>query len=158
MKKVVSIDDIVPLMKEQINREGYVKFTPKGNSMLPTLRNNKDSVTLGKPNFPLKKYDIAFYLRDNGQYVLHRVVKKEKNDTYVMRGDNQFRDEKGLREEQIIGVVKNFTRKGKEYTQDEISYKIYCVVWCKTVKVRKVLRKLRRIAGKIKRKLLGIYQ
>lgn len=158
MKKVVSIDDIVPLMKEQINREGCVRFTPKGNSMLPTLRNNKDSVTLEKPKFPLKKYDIAFYLRDNGQYVLHRVVRIEKNGTYVMRGDNQFSDEKGLREDQVIGVVKNFTRKGKEYTQSELSYKMYCAIWCKTVTGRKVLRKLRRIAGKIKRRLLGIYQ
>ena len=42
MNKVVSIEDIVPLIKEQLNYNGTVRFTPKGNSMLPTLRNNKD--------------------------------------------------------------------------------------------------------------------
>ena len=37
-----------------------------------------------------------------------------------------------------------------------MSYKFYCIVWCKTVKIRKWFRKLRHIVGKIKRKLLGI--
>lgn len=158
MNKVVSIDEIVPLMKEQINRDGCVKFTPKGNSMLPTLRNNLDSVTLMKPRFPLKKYDIVFYLRDNGQYVLHRIVKAEPDGTYIMRGDNQFCNEAGLRAEQIIGVVKKFTRKGREYTGDEWFYKLYCIIWCRAVNLRRVLRRMRIIAGKIKRKLLGIFK
>ena len=155
MNKVVSIEDIVPLIKEQLNYNGTVRFTPKGNSMLPTLRNNKDSVTLKSPVFPLKKYDIAFYVRDNGQYVLHRIVDIPKDGTYTMRGDNQFVNEKGITQEQIIGIVEQFSRKGKEYSGTENFYKLYCVVWCKTVKIRKWLRKLRHIAGKIKRKLLG---
>lgn len=154
MNKIVSIEDIVPLMKEQIEKNCCVKFTPKGNSMLPTLRNNKDIVTLERPVFPLKKYQIAFYLRDSGQYVLHRVIKVEKDGTYVMRGDNQFFNEEGLRNDQIIGVVKNFTRKGKEYTGQEVTYRIYCVLWNKAVKFRKILRKFRIFAGKIKRKIL----
>lgn len=156
MNKVVSIDDIVPLIKEQLDKNGCIKFTPKGNSMLPTLRNNKDCVTLRKPVFPLKRYQIAFYLRDNGQYVLHRVVKVEKSNTYGMRGDNQFRIEKGVRENQIIGVVNSFTRSGKEYYGNERTYKFYCVLWNKTVKLRKILRKTRILAGKIKRRIIGI--
>ena len=158
MNKVVSIDDIVPLIKEQLDKDGCVKFTPKGNSMLPTLRNNKDCVTLGRPELPLKKYQIAFYVRDNNQYVLHRVVKVEKSNTYVMRGDNQFRNEKGVRENQIIGVVKSFTRNGKEYYGNERTYKFYCILWYKTVKLRKILRRIRIFAGKIKRKIIGIFR
>ena len=55
----------MPLIEEQINHSGFVTFTPRGNSMLPLLRNNKDTITLKKPDFPLKKYDIAFYKRDS---------------------------------------------------------------------------------------------
>lgn len=73
-----------------------------------------------------------------------------------MCGDNQFVNEKGITQEQIIGIVEHFSRKGKEYSGTEMSYKFYCIVWCKTVKIRKWFRKLRHIAGKIKRKLLGI--
>ena len=54
MSKKVSIEDVMPLIEEQINHSGFVTFTPRGNSMLPLLRNNKDTITLKKPDFPLK--------------------------------------------------------------------------------------------------------
>lgn len=78
----MSIEDIVPLIKEQLNYNGTVRFTPKGNSMLPTLRNNKDSVTLKSPLFPLKKYDIAFYVRDNGRmYYIELLIYQKTEPT-----------------------------------------------------------------------------
>lgn len=154
MSKKVSIEDVMPLIEEQINHSGFVTFTPRGNSMLPLLRNNKDTITLKKPDFPLKKYDIAFYKRDSGTYVLHRIVKVNGTD-YTMRGDNQFLDENNIRQDQIIGVVDSFTRKGIKYTGSEISYKIYCRLWVKTVSIRRILRIMRRIAGKVKRKIKG---
>jgi hypothetical protein len=43
---------------------------------------------LVKPEIPPKKYDVIFYRRENGQYVLHRIIKIKK-DGYVCRGDNQ---------------------------------------------------------------------
>ena len=63
---------------------------------------------------------------------------------------------KFLRDLQKLRSTGSGHRKGKEYSGTEMSYKLYCIVWCKTVKIRKWLRKLRHIAGKIKRKLLGI--
>lgn len=157
MNKIVSMDDIIPLMKEQINNNGEVAFTPKGNSMLPMLRSNKDIVTLCKAQFPLKKYDLPLYVRGNGKYVLHRVIGVEK-DSYVMRGDNQFLNEPDIREEQIIGVVHSFTRKNKRYNCDSRTYMLYCRIWVNTVEIRKVLRIMRRIAGKIKRKVLRMFR
>lgn len=157
MNKIVSMEDIVPLMKEQIINNGEVTFTPKGNSMLPMLRNGKDIVTLGKPQFPLKKYDLPLYEREGGKYILHRVV-DVNNDTYVMRGDNQFINEPGIKEEQIIGVVKNFTINNKKYSCDSRVYMLYCKVWVNTVRIRRILRIMRRYAGKIKRKILRIFK
>lgn len=157
MNRIVSMEDIIPLIKEQIENDGEVTFTPKGNSMLPMLRNNKDTVTLRKPEFPLKKYDLPLYVRDNGRYVLHRVVDVEKNG-YVMRGDNQFIDEHGIENSQIIGVVDSFTRKGKKYIVTSKKHVFYCRLWVNTVAVRKYIRMMRRIAGKIKRKVLRIFR
>ena len=154
MNKIVSINEMVPILKEQIEIGGKVSFTPKGISMLPLFRNNMDTVTLIKPKFPLKKYSIAFYQRENGQYVLHRVVKCEEQ-YYVMRGDNQYINEKCIKEEQIIAVVSEFTRKGKHYKITDKSYRVYCVLWTNTIWFRKCYKKARRLAGKIKRKLLG---
>lgn len=156
MNKIVSMEELVPLMKEQIENNGDVTFTPKGNSMLPLLRNNKDTVTLRKAQFPLKKYELPLYVRDNGKYVLHRVIEIE-NDGYVMRGDNQFLNETGIKDNQIIGVVHSFTRKNKQIDCDSVIYKLYCKIWVNTVEIRKYLRILRRLAGKIKRKVLRIF-
>ena len=63
MNKLVSIEEIVPIMKEQMAEGGKVSFTPKGNSMLPLFRSDRDVVTLSPPRFPLKKYSIVFYQR-----------------------------------------------------------------------------------------------
>lgn len=154
LNKVVAMEDIIPLIKEKINEGGKAKFTPKGNSMLPMLRNNLDTVTLAKPVFPLKKYEIPLYIRKNGQYVLHRVVGMQ-GDTYVMRGDNQFYNECGIEDEQIIGVVTSFTRKGKDYSCNSLSYRIYCKLWVESARFRIYYRRVRRFAGKVKRKILG---
>ena len=153
MNRLVSMDDIAPIMREKINAGGQVSFTPKGFSMLPMLRNNKDTVTLIAPDFPLKKYDIPLYVRDDGKYVLHRVV-NVNGHTYTMRGDNQLYNENGIRDEQIIGVVSGFTRKEKVIKTDKLSYRVYCVVWVNTILIRKLYKKVRRFLGKIKRKVL----
>lgn len=154
MNKVVAMDDIVPLIKEKIEEGGMATFTPKGNSMLPMLRNNRDTVTLAKPSFPLKKYELPLFVRKNGQYVLHRVVGTSQGK-YVMRGDNQFVNEYGIEEEQIIGIVTSFTRKGKKYSSDTFSYQIYCRVWVASVRIRYYYRRVRRFAGRVKRRILG---
>lgn len=157
MSKIISMDDMIPLMKEQLEHDGEVTFTPKGVSMLPMLRSNRDTVTLCRGQFPLKKYQVTLYLRDNGQYVLHRVVGIE-NDRYIMRGDNQFVNETGIREEQIIAVVDRFNRNGREYKCSSKRYIMYYKVWVNTVGIRKGLRRARRIAAKIKRKFLRIFK
>ena len=154
MNKQISIEDIAPIIVEQMKCGGKVSLTPKVNSMLPLFRNNQDVVTLSSPKFPLKKYTIAFYKRDNGKYVLHRVI-SEKNNIYTMRGDNQFINESGIEESQIIAVVNEFTRKCKKYTISSTKYKIYTFVWIHTLYIRLAYKMARRFLGRIKRKLIG---
>lgn len=153
MNKLVSMDEIIPIIKEQIGNDGKVSFTPKGNSMLPLFRNNMDIVTLSKPQFPLKKYSIVFYQRENGQYVLHRLVGR-KGHNYIMRGDNQYIDEKNISENQIIAMVSGFTRNGKSRKTTDFFYQLYCVFWVNTMQIRKAYKILRHISGKVKRKIL----
>lgn len=124
---------------------GEFVIYPKGTSMLPLIRQGRDSVTLAKPSAPLKRGDIAFYLRDNGQYVLHRVVGVE-DGLYIMCGDNQLALEKGIEPRQIIGAAVKIGRDGK-FVQDRLSYKLYCLVW-RSFFARRVFFKLRRIFSK----------
>lgn len=126
MNKRVSLDEIAPLIRETLESDGSVSFISSGTSMLPTLRNRKDTVTLVKPHERLKKGDVPFYQRDDGRYVLHRVVYiNDKDGTYVMRGDNQWTNEYNIRHDQIIGVLSEITRNGKTYSVNGRSYRFY---------------------------------
>ncbi len=114
---------LVPIMKEQINMGRTVRFKPRGTSMLPLIRQGRDSVTLEKINRPLKRNDIVFYQRDNGQFVLHRIVRI--GDTITCSGDNEYTFEKNLRHDQMFAVVCKFSRDDKEYSVNCLPYRLY---------------------------------
>ena len=137
-QKNVRLAQLDPLIRQLLEAGQQVKFTPHGSSMLPMLRDGKDTVTLTKPQGKLKKYDIPLYQRPQGGYVLHRVV-GENQKGYILCGDHQTALEKGVTDEQVIGVVCAFTRKGKEYTVTQTRYRLYARLWV-------AIRPLRRLA------------
>lgn len=143
--KNISLDLAMPLMREQLATGGTVEFSPRGVSMLPMLRQGKDTVTLSAVSGRLKKYDLPLYVRDDGHYVLHRIV--SAGEDYTCIGDNQFVFEKGVRQDQIIGVVTSFSRNGKKIDTSCASYRLYCVLWHNSRGVRHIYRRIR---GKIR--------
>ena len=126
-QKVTSLEYLMPVFRERLASGQSIKFLPQGTSMLPMLRQGIDSVVISPVKGKLKKYDIPLYQRDNGQYVLHRII--EVGDTYTCIGDNQFVEEKGLRHEQMIAVVTSFDRGGRTHQTDERCYQLYCRLW-----------------------------
>ena len=136
--QLVAMDELVPLFKEQLSLGGKVSFTPRGNSMKPMLRHGVDSVELSCVPDRIRKYDLPLYRRDNGKYVLHRVV--GVGDSYTCIGDNQYFTEKGVQKSQMVAVVTAFTRNGREYSVDGIGYKLYCRLWHFSRFPRRVLR------------------
>ena len=122
--------DALPLMTEKLENGGTVSFTVSGTSMQPLVFNRKDEVTLKKFEGKLKKYDVPFYRRDDGQFILHRIIKVQKDGNYTCRGDNQNIKEYDVRDDQIIGVLTSFTRKGKTVIINKsLWYKLYCPTW-----------------------------
>jgi len=141
-KKIVSFSDIYDVIKEKIDSGGEVNFNSRGMSMLPMLHFDGDRVILKKAEGNLKKYDIPLFIRNNGQFVLHRVIKKNNDGTYNICGDNQITVEKGIKNEQIIGVVKAFYRSGKYVSCNNFWYKVYCRVWVSTRPLGFIIMKL----------------
>ena len=111
------------MIREQLAKGQTVQFKPKGTSMRPMLRQGVDSVVLAPLPAKLKKYDLPLYKRDNGQYVLHRIV--EAGDTYTCIGDNQYVYEYGVRPDQMIGLVIGFYRDQEYHSVTELSYRTY---------------------------------
>ena len=94
-------------------------------------------------NRRLKKMDVPLYKRKSGQYVLHRIVKVNSND-YVIRGDNTYYNETGIRDDQILGVLSGVIRDGKEISVNSFSYKLYSYFWYYTYYLRKLIIKIKR--------------
>lgn len=139
-KKDAALDTLMPLIREELAAGKSVRFSPRGISMLPMLRPGVDTVTISPPPAKLKKYDLPLYQRDNGKYILHRVV--AVGDTYTCLGDNQFRKEQGVRHDQIIGLVTEFTRGEKTVSVTVWKYRLYCRFWAFTRFPRRCLRKV----------------
>ena len=128
----------MPLIREQLAAGRTVRFSPRGTSMLPMLRQGVDKVVLSPLPEKLKKYDLPLYQRDNGQYVLHRIV--GVGETYTCIGDNQFVLEHGLRKDQMIALVTAFTRGDREYPVTHPGYWLYCRLWHHSRRLRRFWR------------------
>lgn len=149
MSKQVSLHQMYGVMKEMIDSGGTVNFNPRGYSMLPTLRNDGDRVVI-KGTEKLRKYDLPLYVREDGSFVLHRVVSVNKDGTYNMCGDNQWVIEHGVRQNQVVGVVTLIERKGRVFSSENLLYRVYVRIWVTVRPLRHIV-----IGGgrRIKRKL-----
>ncbi|MBE5797290.1 MAG: hypothetical protein E7327_07925 [Clostridiales bacterium] len=122
----------------------HVNFS--GRSMLPMLRQGKDTVELKKAPERLKKYDLPMYRGPGGKYVMHRIV-DVKDDHYVCLGDNTYVYEK-VRREQIVAMVCAFYRGARRISVEAPGYRLYCRFWCAAYPVRKLLRRAKHWLGR----------
>lgn len=132
--KITSMSLLAELMQPMLDCGKSVKFTVVGNSMYPVFRNGVETVTLVKAK-KVSKYDVIFYRRDNGEYVLHRIVGKGK-DGWKLCGDNQLLVEYPVKEENIIGVMTDFLRNGKIVSKNKLWYRVYSYLWTNLIPLR----------------------
>lgn len=126
-EKEMALEQLMPLIREYLSEGKTVKYSPRGISMLPMLRQGIDSVVLSPLPATLQKFDLPLYQRDNGKFILHRIV--GAGETYTCVGDNQFDLEKGLRHDQMIALVTGFYRGEKFHSVNEPGYRLYCRFW-----------------------------
>lgn len=135
--------DLLPIIEEQLQAGGSASFTVHGTSMQPLLFDRRDSVVIAK-NPVYKKRDIILYRRDNGLFILHRIV-GVKNGDFVCRGDNQTENEYPVKSGNIIGAVREYERNGVRRDMNEATQRVYSFLWVNTVFVRKLYRKIKSI-------------
>ena len=143
----MNLGDMMPLILECLSNGQSVRFSPRGISMLPMLRQGIDSVVLSPLPDVLRKYDLPLYRRDDGKYILHRIV--DVGETYTCMGDNQFAAEKGLRRDQMIALVTGFYRAEKYHSVREPGYLLYSRFWHYSRPIRHLYR---RAKGWLRRK------
>lgn len=146
--------------KVELEKNGILAFVPGGNSMWPTLKNRGQSVVVLSKTQKLKRYDVALYLRDNGAFVLHRVIEPTEWG-YIICGDSQFTLEK-VREEQVFGVMEGFYR-GKKYIDcKDAKYNREVERWFRRKRIRKLRLKWfffrQRAINKLKRIYVKVFR
>lgn len=146
--------EIFPLVKEILESGKNVRLIVTGMSMYPFLREGVDSVELAKPDYnKLRRGDIVLIVRDNGQYIMHRVLKKEKNCFYIV-GDAQQWIEGPLRPDQLFATVAAVWRKEKYISCSGFGWRLLTNIWMNLLPYRYIIiksyRKIRRITLKQK--------
>ncbi len=79
-----------------------VVLRAKGNSMLPFIRNERDSVVLRKDN-SLEVGDIVLVQMPD-RFVMHRIIERD-GDRFRMMGDGNVRGTESFRREDVLGKV-----------------------------------------------------
>lgn len=140
-------EKLVPLIKATLNGGSPFILNVTGQSMRPTLKFKGDKVELvSTETRPVRKYEIVFFERENGDCVLHRVIKK-KGDELTLNGDAQLWTEK-VDASQVLGVVNRFNRNGKWISCDSFVYRFYSRIWLLTKPVCRVLLKVKSLFSK----------
>ena len=139
--------------EEYLNENGNLTYTNVGSSMMPLLKQHRDLFTVTKKSEGrLKKGDVILYRHQPKTYVLHRIIKVREND-YVILGDNCIRKEYGIKDEDILGKMTSYVRKGKEHSINDLNYRLYSSYIMHTIPLRiffkKVKHALRKAAGRI---------
>lgn len=126
--------------EEYLEKNGEMIYRNRGVSMLPLLKEGRDLFKVCKKGAErCSKYDVILYRRPPESYVLHRVI-KVCGSGYIVLGDNCVNKETGITDDDIIGVMTGFVRKGKEHSTEETWYRLYSRLIVLTYPVRRCFK------------------
>jgi len=115
IQKVTIPNDIFLGGVKEILAEGKDVIIPtKGNSMLPFIKGEIDSVKLRYQSNPSKWSIVLAELRP-GHYVLHRIIKVDGENVTLM-GDGNFKNKEYCLMGNIAGTAIEIIKNGKDAT------------------------------------------
>jgi hypothetical protein len=136
--KITKDKNVIMAEIRQLISEGKtVSITAKGYSMNPFIRHMQDNITIGPWNDrDLKRGTAALVLTTAGEYVFHRIVKREGN-MLVLEGDGNLCYKEKATIDNVVGIMHNITRNGRVYTPDSFCWKAYSWIWMTLRPVRR---------------------
>ena len=127
--KKIKAASMFPLISEILDHGQNARISVSGDSMYPFLRDSIDSVELTKGRFErLSRGDIVMIQRTDGYYVMHRIIKKNK-DCFFMVGDAQQWIEGPLFPEQLIAEVTAIWRNERRIPCSNIWWRLLSGIW-----------------------------
>lgn len=132
--RIVDNQEYMKVVRSILEEGKEVPLVVTGNSMMPFLIDRRDQVLIKRIERPLKKGDIAFFQRENGQYIMHRIHFMRKDDRtgenqFYFIGDGQETIEGPIKEIQIFGVITGALRKGKYLDEHTFTWRFFKNIW-----------------------------
>lgn len=137
--RTVDTREYISALRELTEQGKEVSLLISGNSMSPFMVHQRDTICFKKPDRELKKGDMVFYQRANGQFIMHRIWKVKEDGFYIV-GDAQQEIEGPVKREQIFAVVTKVKRKGKWIEPGNFWWEFFEHVWINIVPFRRYVR------------------
>lgn len=142
--RIVDIDAYMPVLRELLAQGQSVSLTVTGESMSPFLRHGRDQIRLAAVTAPPQRGDMVFFRRRNGQYIMHRVLRRMPDGNYAIIGDGQQQVESPIAPEQIFAVVPQVCRKGIWLGPESFWWRFFAGPWLTLLPLRPLLRRMAR--------------
>lgn len=130
-------EELLPEVVKMLSEGNRVTIRAKGNSMLPFIVGDRDSVILQKKD-RLVAGDIILAEITSKQFVLHRILKIE-NDKITLMGDGNLSGTEMCGKENIHAHAVAIVHNGKQTDCNSPSERIKARLWVKLLPVRRYL-------------------
>lgn len=145
--RIVDNQEYMKVVRSILEEGKEVPLVVTGNSMMPFLIDRRDQVLIKRIERPLKKGDIAFFQRENGQYIMHRIHFMRKDDRtganqFYFIGDGQKNIEGPIKETRIFGVITVVLRKGKYLDEHTFTWRFFENIWRYVIPFRPLIIKI----------------
>ena len=148
MKKVIIQNSLIfSEVAKLVSNGGCVTLKTKGNSMLPFIRGERDSVVLVKAK-DIKLYDIVLALVNENQYVLHRVVGINGKQLTLM-GDGNLKGCEICSRDDVIATAVEVIGDGRKYNCRSEQHFRKARIWKMLLPIRRYLLAIYKLICKI---------
>ena len=135
MARVVSNELLFAEVASAIREGKSVVIKPKGCSMLPFIRGERDEVVLVRPD-DIEIYDAVLAQLRTGVYVLHRVM-EIREGSLVLMGDGNLQGKEQCRKEDVVAKVAEVIRDGHKHDCRAPRYRLMVRMWIRLMPVRR---------------------
>lgn len=134
-------DAYISTLRDLVNQGKEVRLIVSGSSMSPFLVHERDSILFSKPDSPLKRGDMVFYQRENGQFVMHRILHVKQEGLYII-GDAQVTIEGPVNPSCVFARITKVNRKGKWIGPGQFWWWFFQHIWLSIIPLRHYIMKM----------------